>query len=556
MIPSSPDGHGRRSLGPQRAAAPGPTRTPGRGVGRSGHPRPTRPRQCAPGLPGFVLGGLLFLSTLACLAATPPALSAQTANLDELASFVEQARVDWEVPGLSVGIIQGDEVVFLQGFGVRDLESGEAVDEHTLFAIGSTSKAFTSAALGILVDEERLEWDDRAVDHLPAFRLKDDYVTGAITVRDLLSHTSGLPRGDRMWYASEYDREQVLYRVRYLEPGWGFRERYGYQNIMFLAAGEVVRSLTGQSWDDFITHRIFRPLGMSRTGTSTLPLAGMSNVATPHVRVEDRVQGVAWRNLDNAGPAGSINSSAAEMLPWLRLHLNGGEHDGVRILSQEALDEIFTPNNVIRRSDEQRERVPETHLQSYGLAWRLQDYRGRLWIGHGGAIDGMRAEVALIPELELGVVVLSNLGGGSFPTAVMYGIVDRFIGPRDKDWSRVLLDAELESRERAEERRAEVEEARISGTSPSLPLEAYARAYDQAFHGALVVEREGSGLVARRGPHVVGDLEHWHHDTFQVRWRDPVLGNAFMTFTVGPRGSVTAVELDPYGTFTLREDPS
>jgi len=305
-----------------------------------------------------------------------------------------------------------------------------------------------------------------------------------------------------------------------------------------------------------ITHRIFGPLGMSRTVTSTLPLAGMSNVATPHVRVEGQVQGVAWRNLDNVGPAGSINSSAAEMLPWLRLHLRGGEHDGVRILSEEALEEILTPNNVIRRSQEQRERVPETHLQSYALAWRLQDYRGHLWIGHGGAIDGMRAEVALIPELELGVVVLSNLGGGSFPTAVMYGIVDRFIGPRDKDWSEAFREAELESRERAEERRDEVEEARVAGTSPSLPLEAYARAYDQPFHGALVVERESSGLVARRGPYVVGDLEHWHHDTFEVRWRDPVLGRSFMTFTVGPRGTVTAVELDPYGTFTPREDPS
>jgi CubicO group peptidase (beta-lactamase class C family) len=500
-----------------------------------------------------VLASVFALALLLATAAPEPA-SAQTVDLEELSSFVERARADWEVPGVAVGIIHGDSVLLARGFGVRDLETGEAVDEETIFAIGATSKAFTSPTLGILVDEGRLEWDDRAVEHLPGFRLRDPYVTGAITVRDLLSHTSGLPRGDQLWYGSEYDRDEILRRVRNLEPGWGFRQRYGYQNIMFLAAGEVVRNLSGQSWDDFVEGRIFRPLSMDRTTTSTLPLSGMANVATPHARVDGEVRGVAWRNLDNVAPAGSINSSASEMLHWLRLHLNGGKLDGLRILSEEALEEIFTPNSVVRRSSEQRELFPETHLQSYGLAWSLRDYRGHGVIGHGGAIDGMRAEVALVPELELGVVVLSNLGGGSYPTAIIYGVLDRFIGPREKDWSETLLERELEGRERAEARRQKVEDARIAGTSPSLPVDAYAGRYDQDFHGLLEVEASGSDLVVRRGPGLVGDLEHWHHDTFQVRWRDAVMGRSFVVFTVGPEGTVRSVELEQFGRFAPVEE--
>ena len=239
-------------------------------------------------------------------------------------AYVEAAMRAWEVPGVAIAVVRNDSIVLARGYGVRELGKSDRVTPNSLFAVGSTSKAFTAAALGILVDERKLSWEDPVTKHLPRFQLYDPYVTRELTIRDLLTHRSGLPRGDRLWHASGYDRAEVLRRVRFLPPSWSFRSAYGYQNIMFLAAGEVVTAVTGKSWDDFVRERIFVPLGMSRSVTSTRPLATMSDVATPHQSIDGTVRPVSWLNIDNVGPAGSINSSALEMAAWLRLQLGQG----------------------------------------------------------------------------------------------------------------------------------------------------------------------------------------------------------------------------------------
>jgi CubicO group peptidase (beta-lactamase class C family) len=525
--------------------------------GRSGHASRRRPPS-TPVVRGplpvlLSVGVLLFLAPGLPLPGASTHLAARQVpvhpTVEAVDRLVEQARRDWEAPGVGVAIVHGDSVWLARGWGVRTLGTREAVDEHTIFAIGSTTKAFTSAAIGVLVDEGKVGWGDRAVDHLPGFRLHDPYATGAITIRDLLGHTSGLPRGDLLWYASGHDRSEILRRVRHLEPEWGFRERLGYQNIMYLAAGEIVREASGLSWDDFVRERFFRPLGMNRSGTSPLELEGMANVASPHVRIDGELRPVPYRNLDNVGPAGSINSSVREMAEWVRLHLREGRIGDTRIFSEEVHRELFTPYSVIPMGAAQRQMYPETHLVAYAKAWVVADYRGLGLHWHNGGIDGMLAEVALIPELDLGIVVLANLGGGSFTPALLYGIMDLFIGPRDKDWSRLLLEAQREGEARAREAQDRTDASREAGTSPSLPLSGYAGRYDSALYGDLVIRVVGGALRVDRGPYVVGTAEHWHHDTFRVEWDDPVIGRHFLTFTLGPQGGVTSAELGPYGAF-------
>jgi CubicO group peptidase (beta-lactamase class C family) len=495
------------------------------------------------------------LVSVASFLLSPSRAAPQSGPLGGLDAYVEKALGDWNVPGVAVAVVKDGRVVHARGYGIREAGGPGRVDENTVFAVGSTTKAFTAAALAILVDDGKLRWEDRAMDHLPGFQLFDPYVTRELTIRDLLTHRSGLPRGDQMWYSNAFDGAEVLRRVRFLEPAWGFRAQYGYQNIMFAAAGEVVHRVSGLPWGEFLAQRVFGPLGMTRSFTSVVPLPGVENVATPHVWADGVLTPVPWKDLDNVGPAGSINSSVHDMALWLRMHLAGGEHEGVRLLSPDRIREMQEPNTVIRLSREQIELFPEVNFAAYGLAWSLRDYRGRKLVGHGGAIDGMRAEVMLVPEESLGVVVLSNIGGSSFPQSIIYRVLDLYLGPRDKDWSALLLEREGRSRAEAEEARARREAERVGDTRPSLDLERYAGVYADSLYGDVRVEMEGVGLTLRYGADYHGDLAHWHFDTFQVTWRRKGYGSAFVTFQLDGGGKPARLELEGLAVFGRRPDP-
>ncbi len=479
-------------------------------------------------------------------------LGAQIPPEDPLAgldAFVTEVLRTWEAPGLALAVVKGDSVIHARGYGVRELGTSDPVDENTLFAVASTSKAFTVTALGMLVDEEELSWDDRVTDHLPGFQLMDPWVTRELTVRDLLSHRGGLPRGDRLWYGSPFDRDEVVEQVRYLEPAWSFRSRYGYQNIMFLTAGEVLEAVTGETWDEYLRDHIFSTLGMERTTTTTRGIHALENVATPHVLLQDEVIAVPWRDFDNVGGAGAVNSSALDMARWIRLHLGAGAYEGKRLVSEEVIREMQTPQTVIRRSETTRRLFPEIHFQAYGLGWSLQDYRGRKMVRHGGALDGMRTQVGMIPEEDLGVVVITNLNNSWIPQVILYHVFDAFLGPRDKDWNQLMREVWLEGREEAEERRREEEGARVEGTTPSLPLEAYTGTYEDILYGTAEVRLEEGGLVLEVGPSFVGDLEHWHFDTFRARWRDEPLGLAWVQFRLNRKGEVEEVDVQGWRAF-------
>jgi CubicO group peptidase (beta-lactamase class C family) len=490
------------------------------------------------------------------LALVPAAAGAQPAPFRGLDDYITRAMADWDVPGLGLAIVRNDSLVYARGYGVRELGSQQRVDEHTIFAIGSASKAFTAAGLAILVDEGRLSWDDPATKHLPYLQLHDPYATRELSIRDLLSHRSGLARGDRLWYATDLSREDIVRQVRHLEPSWSFRATFGYQNIMYIAAGEVSAALEGRSWDDVMQQRLFAPLGMRRTSTTVRALANDPNVATPHGRYDDVTTPIAWRNIDNAGAAGSINSSVFEMASWVQLQLNRGTFGGQRLISEGRMREMHSPHTIIAIDTAGERLYPETNFRSYGLGWFLEDYRGRKVVHHGGNIDGMSALVAMLPGESLGLIILTNANGSGLPMVLARRIFDHHLGGPGRDWSRDVLAFNRERQERAREQRERMEAERVADTTPSLPLERYAGTYEHVMYGSMTVAHEDGTLVLRGGPAHVTDLEHWHFDTFRARWRDRQLGQGFVTFALDASGEPVTMNVDGLAEFRRARAPA
>jgi CubicO group peptidase (beta-lactamase class C family) len=489
------------------------------------------------------------------VASVSPAIStAQTQQREPYPGFdayVRSALTAWKVPGASVAIVRNDSVIYAKGYGVREIGKPATVDEHTIFAIGSSSKAFTAAAVAMQVDSGKVSLDAPAIAYLPSFQLFDPYASKEITVRDLLSHRSGLARGELLWYGAEYDRDEILRRVRWLEPSWSFRSQFGYQNIMYLAAGQVVARTANTTWDDFVRQRIFQPLGMRETSTSVKALEGMTNVARPHANVNDTVRAVPYRVIDNIAPAGSINSSAVDMAQWVRLHLNDGKYDGKQILSKRMVDEMRAPQIVIRGM---RNMNPSAHLMAYGLGWFLSDYEGSYLVQHGGNIDGMTALVAMLPEEKFGIVILSSMNGSTFPTTVMLRALDHQLQRKPKDWSaemRARADSQ-QTQARAAQARAQ---ARVPNTKPSLPLSEYVGTYVDSLYGTAKVTEEKGTLHFAFGPTWRGPLEHWHFDTFRMRLDTPVLPPAPVHFRLNPAGKVEDVQVDLAGLVTFKRVP-
>ena len=487
---------------------------------------------------------------------TPAGLHAQAAQREPFPGFdayVRTALTTWKVPGASVAIIRNDSVIYAKGYGVREVGKTTPVDERTIFAIGSSSKAFTSAAVAMLVDSGKVSLDAPAAAYLPNFQLYDPYASKEITVRDLLSHRSGLARGELLWYGAEYDRDEILRRVRWLQPSWSFRSRFGYQNIMYLAAGQIVARAVNTTWDDFIEQRIFQPLGMRESSTSVNALEEMPNVARPHAIVNDTVRAVPYRLIDNIAPAGSINSNAVEMAQWVRLHLNDGKFDGKQIISKRMVDEMRTPQIVIPGGGGGNQN-PSAHLTAYGLGWFLSDYEGRLLVQHGGNIDGMTALVGMLPEEKFGIVILSNMNGSTLPSAIMLRAVDHQLERPLKDWS-----AQMRARADSAQARARAaqagQQARVPNTKPSLPLSEYVGTYVDSLYGTAKVTEENGKLHFAFGPTWRGPLEHWHFDTFRMRLDTPVLPPAPVHFRLNPAGKVADVQVDLAGLVTFRKVP-
>jgi CubicO group peptidase (beta-lactamase class C family) len=509
---------------------------------------PTPARRPIPLLPPR-LALVAFVAFLALPGLVAPApVAAQAGALRGLDAWIERALHEWQVPGLAIAVVRNDSVIHARGYGVLELGSVERVDEHTLFAIASTTKGMTAAALGMLVDEGRIGWDDPVSRHLPGLELNDPFITRELTVRDLLTHRAGLARSDNLWIAAPFDRAEVLRRARHL-PATGFRAEYGYNNIMYIAAGELVAAVSGISWDDFLEQRLFTPLRMTRSTTRSAIVDTRSNVATAHTQPEGAVVAMARRNYDNIGGAGAAWSSAHDMAQWVRLQLNDGVYGGRPLLRTATLREMHTPQ-VVMRGDTVAERLfPGTSFRAYGLGWFLHDYHGRKLVHHSGSINWTRTHVGMIPSEGIGVVVIANLSTSNLQQAVMYRVLDALLGQPPRDWSGEYLALARRAREAAARQAAEVEAARRPGTSPSLEAEAYTGRYTHDVYGEVTIEPAAGGLVLRYAPDYTAGLEHWHHDTFRAVWHRTGFGHAFVTFALDSRARVASLQLDGFGTF-------
>jgi CubicO group peptidase (beta-lactamase class C family) len=493
---------------------------------------------------------LAALVLLAAHAAPSRPLQAQRPDVAAIDRYIAEARQAWDVPGLAVAIVKDGRTVHAKGYGVRDMTEGGAVDEHTLFAIASNTKAFTAATLAILVDEGRLHWDDRVQEHLPWFQLYDPYVSREMRIRDLLSHRCGLGTfsGDLIWYGTGYSTEDVVRRARHLPQAGLFRGSYGYSNLMFMAAGEVVRQVTGEPWEVFVQRRILQPLGMRRTVLTTNSLPHLENVASPHGPAHDAISVLAWYNWDAMVAAAGIISSVSEMAEWLKLQLNAGVTGSGDTIFPPAQSHIMwtmhTPQEI---SAESRELYPSTNFRGFGLGWALNDYHGRLVTSHEGGYDGMYSRVVLVPQENLGIIVLTNSMTG-ISTAIANHIVDAYLGAEPKDWSGTLRTRERQASSAENERRAAAVRQTVPNTSPSLALSAYAGTYGGNVYGDASVSLEDGQLVLRLlpNPDLVADLRHLQFDTFVIEWRRPWpwFGAGTAQFLLSPAGSVTELKLD------------
>lgn len=493
-----------------------------------------------------LLASLLSLRGLDASPAKRPA--ALPADLD---AHVTRVMKTFEVPGLALAVVKDGAVLVAKGYGVRTLGRPEPVDSDTLFGIASNTKVFTATALGLLVEEGKLEWDAPVVRYLPSFQMWDPWVTREITVRDLLVHRSGLGlgAGDLLWWPpSTYSRKEITRRLRFLRPETSFRSAYAYDNVLYVVAGELIEAVSGQSWEDFVTNRILRPAGMTASTVNHSSAAGGGNVGTPHARVEGTVRPVKPFTGDVTNPAGGINSNAAEMARWLRVLLSRGKTpEGSRLFSEATWTQLTSVVTPIRISEPP---APLAALRpqflGYGLGLGIRDYRGRRVLTHTGGLPGYASLVYMIPEAGLGVAILTNQESADAYNAILCHLVDHVLEAPHTDWLDAFKKVRAEADAKAAGEAAIAASKRTTGSKPHLPLASYAGAYRDDWYGEIPISLEDGRLVLRfsQTPSLVGDLEHWQYETFVVRWRDRELkADAFVTFTLDPDGQVVEARM-------------
>lgn len=480
----------------------------------------------------------------------PLLVHAQTLDekLKEIDAYANTVMTEWKGPGMAIAIVKDDKVVSAKGYGVRELGKAELVDENTVFAIASNSKAFTTASLAILVDEKKLAWDDKVSKYLPKFKMYDPWVTSELTIRDLVTHRVGLDTfsGDLLWYEATFSADEILDRVRHLKPVSSFRTRYGYQNLMFVAAGQVIEKVSGKSWSEFVKERILTPLGMSRTTASIKDL--QDNAAMPHNESGGKLRVLHRGNVDGAAAAAGLNSSVSDISKWIRLQLGRGKFEGKQIFSVQRSWEMWQPYLTLPISEAASKNSPTRHFSTVGMGWFLYDYHGRKVINHSGGLDGMLSYTVLVPEENLGFVVLTNNESPTF-AIMMNKILDVFVNAPKRDWNAEAIDRVKRNKTEENEEIKKADAARVPNTKPSLSLSSYAGTYADKLYGDVTVAEESGKLVLRFGPspNFVADLEHWHYDTFQIKWRPSTAYNfprGFVTFTIDKTGRTDELKID------------
>jgi len=483
------------------------------------------------------------------------AQTGQGISNEAVAELAARAMTEFQVPGMAIGIVKSGEVLLSQGYGVREIGKPEPVDTKTLFKIASNSKAFTTAALAVLVDDGAIAWDGLVIDYLPQFRMHDPWVTAGFTVTDLLTHRSGLKpfMGDMMLWPepNAFTAEDIMHALRYFKPVSGFRSRYAYDNLLYIVAGQIFPPVGGQTWGEFVEQRLMRPAGMKRCFADRIPNKEMRNMAAPHGVIEGKLQVIERSRIPTqppvSAPAGGVVCSAGDMLTWVRTQLgHGTAPNGKQLFSAAQSAEMWKPQMILNVSEHDYE-MNRTHFKAYGLGWRLADVNGYKEVSHTGTLAGMKSYVVMLPELELGVVLLTNGSSSDARTSVMNTIVRSFMPVEQLDWIQVMLDEQ--EAEKAEQHPTIAEAApRVDSCAPcaSPDLAALAGRYRDPWFGDVIIRLVDGELVfdAEKSPKLSGPLSDRHGNRFVIRWTDRTLeADAYIQFETDKDNRVTSITM-------------
>lgn len=497
-----------------------------------------------------------FLLTFFFLLETSFAQSKAEVNLEALDSYYAQMVKDWDIPSASIGIVKDGELVFTGTYGVMEVGKEAAPNSNTLYAIASNSKAFTSALIGILVQEGKLGWNDKVKKHLPYFAVYDPWVSENMTIRDLLCHRSGLGTfsGDNIWYKSNASSEEIIKHIKHVPKAFEFRAGYGYSNLMYITTGEIIETVTGKSWGENVQSYLLNPLGMDRTIASVSDLEEKGNFATPHGREEDKNFVIPWVSWDNVAATGGLISSVNDLAKWMIFNLNNGIVGEDTIFMATTRNIVWMPHNnfPVNHADDNFDQ----HFSAYGLGWGLSDYHGRMKVGHTGGYDGMITAVTLIPDENLGVVVLTNGVKSPYRAATNYAI-DLYLGLTPKDWSKEML-AQVNKRKEEDTRIADRKAARVLKTKPSVAPKDFVGEYTSDMYGTISILEEGKDLKLEfeHSPLLAASLTHWHHDVWEIHWVHPQAWFSFGTIQINTDNNlkVTGFDFDvPNNDFFFRE---
>ncbi|RZM29202.1 MAG: serine hydrolase [Pedobacter sp.] len=482
---------------------------------------------------------------------------AQVLSSRQVDSLVNKTLTTFNVPGIAVAIVKDGKVIHAKGYGVRSIKGNAKVDEHTLFGVASNTKAFTAAAIGILVDEKKITWDTKVTDVIPEFKLYDPYVTGEFTVRDLLTHRSGLGlgAGDLMVFpdSSTVTTAQLIHNLRFLKPVSSFRTKYDYDNLMYIVAGEVVARVSGVSYDEFIEGRLIKPLGMTETAASWYRLKNKSNVIDGHAPVGDHLNTVGLSFTEVANAAGGIYSNITDMSKWVIAQINDGKYGtdlSKSLFSKKTHDEMWTPQTIIRGSSPYN-----THFSSYGLGWFLSDVNGYFQATHTGGLAGIVTQVTIIPEMKLGIIVLTNQQSGAAFNAITNTIKDGYFGVKGQDRIKQYNDARLANEKKAKEITDGVTAAIAAAQSAGAvsPIAGVQGIYTDAWFGNVTISDQKGGLYmqSKASPKLQGKMFYYKANTYIVKWNERSLdADAYVIFNLDHSGKPTGFKLESISPLT------
>ena len=468
-------------------------------------------------------------------------------------ALAERSMKAFNVPGIAVAVIKDGKVIHSKGYGVRSLKTNLKVDENTLFGIASNSKGFTTTTLGLLVDEGKIKWDDKVRDYIPEFKLYSPYVTEEFTIRDLLTHRSGLGlgAGDLMFFpdSSDFTVKDVIYNLRFLKPVSGFRTRYDYDNNLYIVAGEVVARVTGKSWDEFVEERIIQPLGMKNTAASFDRLKDKSNVIDGHAAVEGKVQVIKRSTLNVGHAAGGINSSIADLSKWVLTLLNQGKYGdqfSKRLFSEKVAQELWTPQTII---PVRNPGAYNTHFSAYALGFGVSDVKGYKQVSHTGGLEGMVTQITMIPELNLGIIVLTNQQEGGAFASITNQIKDGYFGitgtDRVKEYSALRGNAVSEAKHLTDSIWMEIDRAK-KNSGKGLEAAAIIGSYSDAWFGEVVISKKNEKLwfESKRSPRLTGELFFFKGNTYVVKWNDRSMdADAYVSFSLDEEAKASGIKM-------------